>query len=85
VQTSVGEARTPVGLKLIRNVPVTNAVASGACGLLLLALPDVVSELTGIASRTALAETGAARTEADRSARTRGRNGSLPAERRLSG
>lgn len=58
VQMTVREAKTLVGEKLIRNVLATNAVASGACGLLLPALPGMVSDLTGPGSRTALMETG---------------------------
>ncbi|MCD9022609.1 hypothetical protein [Cohnella silvisoli] len=48
----------PAGETLIRKVLLTNAVSSGACGLLLLSIPGYVAVWTGLDSRTALVETG---------------------------
>lgn len=58
MQMTGKQARTLVGEELIRKVLATNAVASGACGLLLLALPGPISDWTGLDSLTALRETG---------------------------
>lgn len=51
-------AITPVGEALIRKVLLTNAISSGAFGLLLLFIPGYVAEWTGLDSRTAWVETG---------------------------
>jgi hypothetical protein len=53
-------ARALVGENLIRNVLITNGVASAACSLLLLAVPERISDLTGLESLAALRETGLA-------------------------
>ncbi|MCC3376319.1 hypothetical protein [Cohnella sp. REN36] len=49
---------TPAGESLIRKVLLTNAVSSGACGLLLLFFAGYVSDWTGLGNRSALVETG---------------------------
>lgn len=48
----------PAGETFIRKVLLTNAVSSGACGLLLLSFPGYVAEWTGLGNRIALVETG---------------------------
>lgn len=51
-------AITPAGETFIRKVLLTNAVSSGACGLLLLFFPGYVANWTGLGNRFALVETG---------------------------
>ncbi|MFD0679352.1 MULTISPECIES: hypothetical protein [unclassified Paenibacillus] len=51
-------AKSVTGDFLIRKVLLTNAVSSGACGLLLLLFPKYVTDWTGLDNRSALIGTG---------------------------
>jgi hypothetical protein len=56
-QQQIGVKPT-TGDTLIRKVLLTNAVSSGACGLLLFLFPGFVTSWTGLDNRTALVGTG---------------------------